>query len=389
MFEVAHVGVPESGLLRLAVVVHKVFKVVALLNLLLGDQMAVIDQGEIHQILELGQPCQLELCLFDVARKVELARHCSDSAVRPLDHTSDKTVAPVHEGHLLTLLHRRCVRLVKPQLAHHGGGLLPRRFALFVARYDLDFGAGWAVGKSQGYLVLGQHGGVSRAHRVNHLLVDGPEFVPLHVVAVLGGALAQDELLERFHLHAAPRDALHRGEPRVRPAWHAPRVHEPLQLALGEHRVHKVEPRVLPDVHLPDAHELLHPLELRVAVGVLGGAQGVRHPLRGVHVGAGAVVRWVELEAGARLVVRREVASERHRVAQRLVLVLHVHLEARAALLPARAARHHLLPQRLVLIHRVVARFGLRAHHALLTHLLGRRVVDVHGAFLDELLAHL
>eukprot|EP00976_Prorocentrum_cordatum_P045924 927534-Prorocentrum_minimum.AAC.1 len=60
------------------------------------------------------------------------------------------------------------------------------------------------------------------ALRSTHLLVDVPDLVPLHVVGVLAGPLAEDELAQRLHLHAAPHDALHRREPRVPPRRHAP-----------------------------------------------------------------------------------------------------------------------------------------------------------------------
>lgn len=45
----------------------------------------------------------------------------------------------------------------------------------------------------------------------------------------------------RTHLEAAPQDALHRRHARVGPAVDAPRLDEPRQLALGEHRVDEVE----------------------------------------------------------------------------------------------------------------------------------------------------
>eukprot|EP00959_Pyramimonas_sp_CCMP1952_P126123 2637439-Pyramimonas_sp.AAC.1 len=48
------------------------------------------------------------------------------------------------------------------------------------------------------------------------------------------------------------------------------------------------------------------------------GAECVRHALHRVHVGAGAVVGGVALEARARLVVGGQVAAERRRVAQAL-----------------------------------------------------------------------
>lgn len=67
------------------------------------------------------------------------------------------------------------------------------------------------------------------------LFIERPDLVPLLQRRVLARALRNDELAQPLQCEAAPQDALHGGEARVRPAVHHARVHELLQLALGEH----------------------------------------------------------------------------------------------------------------------------------------------------------
>ena len=82
------------------------------------------------------------------------------------------------------------------------------------------------------------------------------------------------------------------------PSVHVALVHEPGELPLGQHGVVEVEPGILPDVGLPEAQRVDNPVELVVAVVVLGGPEGVGHPLQAVHDGAGKVVRRVHPECG-------------------------------------------------------------------------------------------
>ena len=90
----------------------------------------------------------------------------------------------------------------------------------------------------------------------------------------------------------------HVGGVRDSPSVHVALVHEPGELPLGQHRVVEVEPGVLPDVGLAEAQRVDHPVELVVAVVVLGGPQGVGHPLKAVHDGAGEVVGRVHPGSG-------------------------------------------------------------------------------------------
>merc|ERR550532_2094216 len=53
---------------------------------------------------------------------------------------------------------------------------------------------------------------------VKDLLVDSPNFVPLHVHGVLRGALLEHEVLQSLRSHATPHDALDSWEAGVVPA---------------------------------------------------------------------------------------------------------------------------------------------------------------------------
>mmetsp|Transcript_1498 Transcript_1498/g.3347 ORF Transcript_1498/g.3347 Transcript_1498/m.3347 type:complete len:529 (+) Transcript_1498:630-2216(+) len=245
-----------------------------------------------------------------------------------------------------------------------------------------------------GHHLLRDDSGVPADDGVVDLLVHGPDLVPLLEGGVPARALQQDELPQRLDGHAAPQQALHGGEARVRPAAHLTGVHKPLQLPLAHHRVHEVEPRKLPDVHVGQLrHHLLlqleDPLELRVPVMVLIRPQRMRDSLKAVHKGASKVVGRVDLVGGAGPVVRGEVAAKAHGVPQGLVGVLHVELHTHAVLLALLRGLLHLLEKPQVLLHGAVPPRRLDAVHALFTHLLLGRVVRIKMAQLDHTLCEL
>lgn len=136
--------------------------------------------------------------------------------------------------------------------------------------------------------------------------------------------LCGDELFETVNSHPSPQDASDCGEARVIPVGegqqrvktpprgfrgkllnssrtHSPSfdvslLHKPGELPLREHGVVEVESGVLPDVRLPDAQGVDEPVELLVAVVVLGGPEGMGHALQTVHDGTGKVVCRVDSE---------------------------------------------------------------------------------------------
>ena len=139
-------------------------------------------------------------------------------------------------------------------------------------------------------------------------------------------------------------------------------------------------------MHRPQAHSSCNPLVLCFPVFVLGRAQRVGHTFSRIHKGAGRVVGGVHLVLGPRPVVGHiHVAAPRHRVAQGLVGMLHVNLEADAAQPPRLVAGNHVSPPRQVLLHTRVTLGRRDAVHALLPHQLYGGVVDVTLASLEQL----
>lgn len=78
------------------------------------------------------------------------------------------------------------------------------------------------------------------------------------------------------------------------PSIDVPLVHKPGQLPLGQHGVVEVESGVLPDVGFPEAQGFDDPVELLVAIVVLGGPESVGHTLQAVHNRAGKVIGGVD-----------------------------------------------------------------------------------------------
>ena len=77
-------------------------------------------------------------------------------------------------------------------------------------------------------------GGVPGSDGVDDVLVDCPEFVPLHEIGVLGGTLLKHEDLECFYSETTAHDALHGGEAGIHPGICNAFLDEPLEGALGE-----------------------------------------------------------------------------------------------------------------------------------------------------------
>mmetsp|Transcript_38326 Transcript_38326/g.97070 ORF Transcript_38326/g.97070 Transcript_38326/m.97070 type:complete len:244 (+) Transcript_38326:390-1121(+) len=174
-----HVGVAQRSGLELRLGVDQVLEVVLLLGLGLGDEVAKVLQLQVHQVGDVRQPGELQLGLLEVARRVELALQAAHGAVARLVDFPDEAVAPVHERHLLALLHRLRVHLLQPQGGRLGGGLVARCRVLLVARHDDHLRLARPIGEPERHAGCRGNGGVARAHGVDDALVDGPDLVPL------------------------------------------------------------------------------------------------------------------------------------------------------------------------------------------------------------------
>lgn len=76
---------------------------------------------------------------------------------------------------------------------------------------------------------------ISGSDGVDHILVHGPDLVPLLQVGVLGGSLLEHEVFEGFHSHTSSHDALDGGEARVVPPSDVALINEPSEFTLREH----------------------------------------------------------------------------------------------------------------------------------------------------------
>ena len=148
-----------------------------------------------------------------------------------------------------------------------------------------------------------------------------------------GGALAEDETLERVDVHAAAHTALDRREARVEPAYNqvykekGPSLFrlcqwkltideflldEPGQLSFAEDSVHEVHLPEAVDVNTTKTESVLQPVELLVAVVVLCRPQCVGHPLDTIDNRTGEVVSGVRLVLRPGPMVRSAIVAVQH-----------------------------------------------------------------------------
>ena len=339
--------------------------------------MVIVNQdswGLGRLILVITEPghfqCFLEVCVTRVILRLDRF-HLTIIFVNLLNHQ----ISPIDEGCVLILL-----ELLSVSAIYQDPGASPHILLTHLG----------VLGVSGGFLTLqllplDEHRnivgevdrGVARHHGVQHLLVEGPDLIPLHVVDGPAGALRDDELLERLHGEAAPHDAAHCRHARVVPAVHGARVHQPGQLPLGHERVGEVEPRVGVDVRLADPQRVNEPVELLVAVHVLGGPQCVRDSLHAVHDGTREVVGGIDLVLVAGGGVRLGLAAVDGGVAHAAVVGLHVHLGAHRTLGPRLRPLLHLLPHLEILLNTVAAVFAVLQLLALLLHRLCVGIVHI------------
>jgi len=102
-----------------------------------------------------------------------------------------------------------------------------------------------SIGHMNGHQRISLQRHIPRRDGIDHLLVERPDLVPLHVDHRPRGALSDDELLQALHGHAPPEDAADRREAWIVPTIHQTLLHEPRQFALRQHSVVHVEARVL------------------------------------------------------------------------------------------------------------------------------------------------
>ena len=291
----------RHAILRLGV--DDLLQAVVLLELLLGDEVVVLDQGDWHQRVLVGglsEPGDLLRGLLEVALEVESDRRRLDGAVGTNVLGGDEGVAPVHESHFLVIAEGLCVVLLDKEGRREDEVLVADLRVLLVQRLRLsNDGVGVAALDLHGDdLVLG-NSPVTGRNGVNDTLVDGPDTVPLELHVGLRSALANDVVLQTLDSHTARANTADSGETGVVPALRDALLDKVLQLTLGKHGVDKVDTAEVEDFDLGEAKTLEEPLVLLLACCVLIGTESVGDALNVVDDGAGKVVSGVGLVLGA------------------------------------------------------------------------------------------
>ena len=197
------------------------------------------------------------------------------------------------------------------------------------------------------------------------------------------------EVADPLGREAPPAQARDRGHPRVVPAPHVALGHEPEQHPLREHGVGEVEPRELVLVgHVRHREVLDEPVVERPVDLELERADRMGDPLDGVGLTVREVVRGVDAPGVAGPRVGRVDDPVEHRIAEVDVRRRHVDPRPQHPRAVGELARAHAREQVEVLGHRSLpvrrVRAGRGQRPARLADLLGRQVVDIGEAALDE-----
>ena len=168
-------------------------------------------------------------------------------------------------------------------------------------------------------------GHVPEAVLVDPLLVLRPKLVPLHINDPSRRSLGAYESPQGRDVDPPAYHAPYRGHAGIVPSSDVTLLHEPGELPLAEDGMHKGHAGEGVDANPAQTEPGLYPGVLLVAVLVLGGAQGVSHPLNRVDDGARQVVRRVGRVLGPRSVMGgRDVLPVQHRIAHCAVDTGHV-----------------------------------------------------------------
>lgn len=130
--------------------VDELLEVLVLIELLLGDEVVKLHQLDRHKVLHVRQPRQLLLSLLVVALQMQVGIHAGHSAVRQMD-LADDGIAPIHQRHLLALLHHLGVLLLYENGLGVGDDLLSQCRVFLVLSYCLVLHCLWSVAQMHGH----------------------------------------------------------------------------------------------------------------------------------------------------------------------------------------------------------------------------------------------
>ena len=201
----------------------------------------------------LREPSDL-LGLAEVAVEVELHLDRGDDPGCVGRLGADDRVAPVHEADLLLVLEGDRILLLDEDLGRVHGFLVADLGVLLVLRQCLDLNRGGAAfDRDQNTVVqtesvnttllfcnLVDHSHVrigecpeTRSNRVDDLLVQSPECIPLERDDRLRRALGKHVLVECLHREPTATDTAHSGEAGVVPSAYDTGVYEPMEFTLA------------------------------------------------------------------------------------------------------------------------------------------------------------
>ena len=243
---------------------------------------------------------------------------------------------------------------------------------------------------------VGQHdlNGVQYRHRPGRGVAQRLTHAVLEQRAVHGGVRLGDahpgqEVRDGLRRVAAAAHGGQRGHPGIVPAGHLALLHEATQVALGHDGAGQVEPRELDLARRMGEPGLAHhPVVQRAVDLVLQRAQRVGHALQRVLQRVLEVVHRVDapLVAGAVVVVAQDAVQRR--VPHEYVRRGHVDLRTEDSRSVRELARLHPLEQVQVFLYGAPAvgavHARLRQRTATNPHLLGRLVVHIGDALLDQ-----
>jgi hypothetical protein len=387
-FEFRHIAIRQRLCARLCTRIQEILQRILRLEFILCDEIIEIDKLDGNEILVGAEPRYFLCGFLDVALEMEFKFEggygLEFEGVEGVADFADESVAPVHEGDFLVLGERSGVGLFEEH-AGAKGDLLGAEVVFGVFGLVLRLDAFASADDGDGDFGVFIDGGVARGGGLDVFLVGCPEGEPVLVDNILGRALLEDEFAESGDDGTATTDTADGGHAGVVPAPDNAGVDNLGELALGQDGFDKVQAREAPVVDLAQLEVVNEPLVLCITVVVLGGTQGVRHPLERIDNRAAEVVGGVDLPCVSSAVMCLGVAAVDDGVAHGFVRVVDRHLCADAPLEALVAARlHQLEPGQVVLDAGVAAGTG-NAVHTLVAHLHLLRVVCIRETILDHL----
>jgi len=209
LLKAPQLGIADHLHLSLSLLANKVLEVVIFLQYCLPNNVVIVDgnsRGWGRLLLINTEPgqlhCFLEVLILSVV--IRINRHNLPILSVDLLHHQ---VAPVDKRSILSLLQEFCVCSINDHLGPGPDVLLADLRVLGMPGRRVR--GKLSSSHSHRDIVLLVDRGVPRHDRVEHLLVERPDLVPLHEHDALAAALGYDELFESFYGETPPQNTPH------------------------------------------------------------------------------------------------------------------------------------------------------------------------------------